>query len=241
MTNRTEFANRMRRLSWAPAGMLALALLGCAHGYRLVPKPDEPATQGPGQAVAGESAGVRIVASAEIWNGDPVNLAQYVLPVWIEIENHSGKALWLRYSGLRLVGGRVALLSIPPYRVNGNAIMPAAAARAEARPEGFYVAPLLGPSYNGLDDPWQSTLLEADMDYHLAHSWDWEEAMPTADMIRKALPEGVVEDGDKVAGFVYFQKVKKGVKSLTLRGDLIDVTTKQHFGEVDIPFAVVKD
>jgi hypothetical protein len=60
-------------------------------------------------------------------------------------------------------------------------------------------------------------------------------------MVRRATPEGVVADGGKVAGFVYFQKMKRGSTTLTLRADLVDAATKQSFGQVEIPFAVVKD
>ncbi len=188
-----EFANRrsrMTRLLGALFGVSALALVGCAHSYRLVPTPDAPVTQGPGQAVAGESAGVRMVASAQIWNGDPPNLAKFFLPLWVEIENHSGKALWLRYSGLGLESPsdtRVTLHAVPPFRMKGNAIVPITAVRPEFHAKGFYVAPLLGPSYIGTDDPWQGPLIEADLAYYVDHDVDWEEPMPTADMVRRAI------------------------------------------------------
>ncbi len=48
-------------------------------------------------------------------------------------------------------------------------------------------------------------------------------------------------DGGKVEGFVYFQKMKGGGTAITLRADLVDATTKQPFGRVEIPFAVVKN
>jgi hypothetical protein len=60
-------------------------------------------------------------------------------------------------------------------------------------------------------------------------------------MLRRAIPEGVVADGGKVAGFVYFQRMKAGFTGLILRNDLVDAVTKQPFGRVDIPFAVVKE
>jgi hypothetical protein len=166
-----KFANGMSRMRWLRgtlAGVSTLALVGCAHSYRLVPMPGAAATQGPGQAIAGENAGVRMVASAQIWNGDPLNLGEYVLPLWVEIENHSGKALWLRYSGLRLespTDTRVRLHAVPPFRMKGNAIVPISAVRPEFHAKGFYVAPTLGPSYIGLNDPWEGPLLEPDLAY----------------------------------------------------------------------------
>ena len=187
---------------------------------------------------------MRMVASAQIWNGDPPDLAEYVLPLWVEIENHSGKALWLRYSGLRLENPsdtRVTLHAVPPFRIKGNTIVPIAAVRPEFHAQGFHVAPLLGPSYIGMDDPWEGPLLEPDLAYYVDHDADWEESLPTSDMLRRAIPEGVVADGGKVSGFVYFQRMKRGSAALTLRSDLVDAMTKQPFGRLEIPFAVVKD
>lgn len=244
MRNQREHTNRMTWLhGGALAGMAVLVLLGCAHSYRLVPTPGAATTQGPGQAVAGESAGVRMIASAQIWNGDPPTLSQYVLPLWVEIENHSGKALWFRYSALRMEdpNGRATLRAIPPFRVKGNAIIPMSAVRPEFQSKGFSVVPLLGPSYVGLDDPWEGPLLEPDLAYYVDHDVDWEESLPTADMLRRAIPEGVVADGGKVAGFVYFKKIKSHISALTLRSDLVDAMTKQPFGQIEIPFAVAKD
>ncbi|MGB8296488.1 MAG: hypothetical protein WCG85_13760 [Polyangia bacterium] len=244
MKNQKKFVNRVSIWRRTLAGVAALALVGCAHSYRLVPTPGAPATQGPGQAIGGENAGVRMVASAQLWNGDPPNLGEYVLPLWVEIENHSGKALWLRYSSLRLESpsdARVTLHAVPPFRMKGNAIVPIAAVRPEFHAKGFYVAPLLGPSYIGLNDPWEGPLLEPDLGYHVDHYVDWEERLPTGDMLRRAIPEGVVADGGRVSGFVYFQRMKRGSAALTLQNDLIDATTKQPFGRVEISFAVVKE
>jgi hypothetical protein len=242
MRNRKAFVD-MTFVTAKLVGVFVLALSGCAHSYRLVPMPGTAATQGPGQAVAGESADVRMVASAQIWSGDPPTLSQFVLPIWVEIENHSGKPLWLRYSGLRMEdpNGKATLHAIPPFKVKGNTIIPASAVRPEFHGNGFYVVPLLRPSYIGLDDPWQGSSLEPDFAYYGDHGVEWEETLPTDDMLRRAIPEGVVADGGKVAGFVYFQRMKAGFTGLILRNDLVDAVTKQPFGRVDIPFAVVKE
>jgi hypothetical protein len=192
--------------------------------------------------VAGEGGGVRLLADPRRWAGDPPTLSQYVLPVWVEIENHSGKALLLRYSDITLSGaGGNTLRAIPPFKVHGNAIVSPSAVRPEFHAKGFFVAPYLGPFYTGLDDPWQGALIEPDMDYYLAHHVYWEEPMPTDDMLRQAVPEGVLSDGGKVSGFIYFQRITRGSPGLTLRSELVDVTTRQSSGRIEIPFAVVKD
>ena len=220
---RDEFANCGKRLCGVLPAVITLALSACAHGNRPAPAP--PAVTGSGQGAVGESAGVRMVARARTWNGDPPTLARYVLPIWIQVENHSGKALWLRYSALHMedaADSQVTLPAVPPVSVKGKAIIPASAVPPEFRPE----------------DLWLGDWLEPDVDDYLARV-TWEEDLPTREMLRRAIREGVVADGGKVAGFVYFQKATRDLAALTLRADLIDATTKQSFGQIAIPLTVV--
>jgi hypothetical protein len=58
--------------------------------------------------------------------------------------------------------------------------------------------------------------------------------LPTGDMVQKALPEGVLAPGSKVAGFIYFEDVKEG-PSVTLTTNLIDASTRAQFGTLAIP------
>jgi hypothetical protein len=165
MRNENEFANRMKWLRAGLAGIGTLALAGCAHSDPLVPVAGTATIQGPGQTAAGENAGVRMVAREQTWNGDPPTLSQYVLPIWIQLENHSGKGLWLRYSALWIEGpdgGQVTLSAVPPSKVKGNAVIPVSAVGPEFRPA----------------DPWLGSWLEPDFDQYLANA-AWKERLPT--------------------------------------------------------------
>ena len=62
--------------------------------------------------------------------------------------------------------------------------------------------------------------------------------MPTKEMLRRAIREGLVADGRKIAGFVYFQKTRPDVAGLTLSADLVDAATNQSFGRIAIPLTV---
>jgi hypothetical protein len=146
----------------------------------------------------------------------------------MQIENHSGKALWLRYSALRMEDpndSQVTISAVPPFKVNGKAIIPISAV----------------PPEFGIEDPWMGTWLEPGFDDYLASKMSWQESLPTKEMLRRAIREGVVADGRKIAGFVYFPKTKQDPATLTLRTDLVDAITNQSFGQVEIPLAVVLD
>jgi hypothetical protein len=165
-----------------------------------------------------------MIARARAWNGNPPTLSQYVLPVWLEVENHSGKTLSLRYDSFRVKSppdNPEMLRAVPPSQVKGNAIIPVSAVPAEFR----------------LEDEWIGEWVESDLDQYVAHAY-WREPLPTKEMLRRAIREGLVADGRKIAGFVYFQKTRPDVAGLTLSADLVDAATSQSFGRIEIPLIV---
>ena len=66
----------------------------------------------------------------------------------------------------------------------------------------------------------------------------WKERLPTKEMLRRAIREGVVADGHKIAGFVYFKKIEPGMADVTLRVDLVDAVTTQPFDRIEIPLVL---
>ena len=70
--------------------------------------------------------------------------------------------------------------------------------------DGFYVAAPYGPYYRGFP-PWPGTFPFAYGYYDNYYPY-WPQSLPTTDMLSKTLPEGVVDNGGKVAGFLFFQR-----------------------------------
>ena len=222
MSNRRLGANSTQWLLGVLVGTFALA--GCAHSDQPVPVSGATKTASALQSETGQSAGVRMIARARTWNGNPPTLSQYVLPVWVEVENHSGKTLWLRYDSFRVEAppdNPEMLRAMPPSQVKGNAIIPVSAVSPEFR----------------LEDEWTGEWVEPDFDQYVAHAY-WREPLPTREMLRRGIREGVVADGRKIAGFVYFQKTRPDVAGLTLSADLVDAATSQSFGRIEIPLAI---
>jgi hypothetical protein len=54
-------------------------------------------------------------------------------------------------------------------------------------------------------------------------------------MLDRALPDGVVEPGGRVGGFLYFQRLERP-GPFTFSVDLVDAKTGQRFGAITIPF-----
>lgn len=61
--------------------------------------------------------------------------------------------------------------------------------------------------------------------------------LPSVDMLQKALPEGVLDPGGRITGFVYFEELRDGARiDFTIR--LFDAVTGESFGALELPFIV---
>ena len=216
-----------------PSRAIALALLaaGCAHyGPELVPAPG--VAQVPGEKLEAEVAQgqVRATVSGERWHGNPVDLGALVTPLRVTITNEGREPVRIAYRDF-------ALVSSSGFR--GTAMSPFAIQRAGAtvavepfyRWSGFYIAPTWSPYYPGLT-PWGGW-------------WDYGgygvvqvQPLPSRDMLSKALPEGVLEPGGTVSGYLYFQHVGQEVGSLQFQATLVSPESQQRISELKVPFMV---
>lgn len=227
----------MRKATLA-AVAFSFALVACAHSPVL--KPEQSVARAPGtQNVAmAEVSGVRVLVSGDAWKGDPANLAEVFTPVHLTIENHSGKALRISYADFTLSGSSgFRYAAIPPLSAQGTvtAVVPVPPRFYYDR---FFIAEHYWHYYPGLSrwtypfpyDPW----------YFDRYYGFWPEPLPTRDMLAEALPEGAIQDGGRVAGFVYFQSVAKRESRVNFEMNLVDASSGQSFGRVSIPFDVRK-
>jgi hypothetical protein len=60
--------------------------------------------------------------------------------------------------------------------------------------------------------------------------------LPTADMVQRALPEGVLAPGGRAAGFIYFQRLDRDVGTVTLNVEVVDANEGSTLGVVRFPF-----
>jgi hypothetical protein len=60
-------------------------------------------------------------------------------------------------------------------------------------------------------------------------------------MLEQALPEGTLEAGGRVEGFLYFQGVAERESQVVLQARLVDGRTGEPFGTLDIPFQVRRE
>jgi hypothetical protein len=63
--------------------------------------------------------------------------------------------------------------------------------------------------------------------------------LPTPEMRQRVIPEGVVNSGGNLDGWLFFEKVEdENLDRVMFRADLVDAETGKKFAEVRIPFLV---
>jgi hypothetical protein len=193
-------------------------------------RPATTANLVPGErdTASAETMGVRVVANAHAWYGDPQDLEDVVTPIRLTIENHSGRKLRIRYGDFRLKGPSGFSASVlSPFELDRSLgpVVP------EFTYSGFYLAPYFDELYDGDFDDWTGPF-ELD-DYGGYGLWG---VLPSRDIASKGLPEGVLDDGGRLTGFLYFQRPDPGWRQVSLVADLTDAVTGEHFGTLRIPF-----
>jgi hypothetical protein len=224
-----------------------VTLLGCASQrdqlvpVRATPRVDEGTDSADASRVSVE--GVTLTAQVDAWPGEE-DLESRVTPVYLSIENHSGAPLRLGYERLSFRaddGARFAAL--PPTDIRGSVTRPiqqhpTARLHPAWRRDGL-------DSYTPNDGTYNTGLPTADgvffydpLYYDQYYEARQTVALPTSTMVDRALPEGVIEDGERIEGFVYFERIGDKANSVRLQAELLHAQTGELRVLATIPFLV---
>ncbi len=228
-------------------GLVALLFTtGCTHDGMLRPQAGAvPLTENGTAAVLTEQ-GVTLVAYGSSWKGAPRRLGHYFTPVEIRLENHSGRALGIRYDDITLDGrkhyvardpeelGRILAARDATYRPAPQSspgtrtyqAQAGGATRMQPTHDTSYPSSNSVPSYKAPPCYTCATVNEIG-------------TLPSPDMLRQAFTEGPLEDGELRQGFLYFEEPLRLDDSVTLKVKLVDERTGEPFGSMSIPFEVL--
>ncbi|XXF77726.1 hypothetical protein P2318_32460 [Myxococcaceae bacterium GXIMD 01537] len=241
----------MRARGWALLALVGAA--GCVRETQLRPQPEAQVLPTNKAAAEATENGVRLIADGNSWRGSPSDLESSLTPVRVRLENHSGKPLRVQYSDFILEGAsRFRYAAIPPLELNRKAQDEAAVSGTGG--SGVEAGVPVNASY-GWSSGWR-----VGVGYGWGWGWGWpgwydpfwgspyypgpypypacSEPLPTRDMLKQALPEGVLENGGAVQGFLFFQGVGGREDAVSLRARLVDARDNEPFGSVSIPFTV---
>ena len=227
----------------AVAAGLLVVISGCTTTPELSPAPSANEARGLEEAAVSTVEGVNMVAGADAWPGRP-EIREEVTPLRVTIENNSNQPLRIRYSEFALVsstGKRYAAL--PPFAIEGDVEEPVVfeSDYAVPRPAFSYNRFSVAPFYAGTYPAMQSYpgAFYYDQFYYDRYYTYWREIdLPTEEMLERALPEGVIDPGGQVEGFLYFEKVDVEEPRVRLRADLVNARDGDIFGTITIPFTV---
>lgn len=231
--------NRRRATTVMFASLLGLGA-GCARDPALVPAAGATLVPGrPGLAVEAE-AGIRVYVHGDAWQGDPSDLERVMTPVRVTIENRSGQRIRIQYGSFKLTGSSgLQYEPIPPFKISRPG--PVRSQPAYPPPifySNFYVAPYMSPFWPGMT-AWPHAF-PFDSTYYGRLYVTWREPLPTEDMLKKALPEGVLEPRGLVSGFLYFDKVTDREPGVTLSARFGEAEQGTELASFSVPLRVLK-
>lgn len=215
--------------------LVGLALAACVHQRELVPASGAQTLPGRPRTAEETVESVRVQADSDAWHAGRVS--DVLSPVRVTIENHRDRPLRVSYGQFTLGGpSGFRLAALPPYQVAASdALAGAVAVPPGFVGSGFLVAPWAARYYRGVL-PWYGPF-PYDPVYYNRWYGAWPPNLPNDEVLRRALPEGVLQPGGQVNGFLFFKEQPPGTQ-LSLFMALVDAESGQSFGTIAIPFTV---
>lgn len=225
--------------------VMVATIAGCAvnETANLEPAAKAEPVSGMEDAARTSVNGVSVLTQAAPWPGEKP-IENEVTPIRVRIENNGRIPIDVRYRDLTLLGPEGNRYNaLPPYRIGGTVTQPEVdrsygpIINPGFTHSGFELAPYYSPVYPNMAVYTDPFVYDANF-YGNAYSY-WEETeLPTMEMLQQAMPEGVVNSGGNIEGWVYFEKVPEHERRVVLRTDLVDSRTGKEFAEVRIPYDV---
>lgn len=208
---------------------------GCSHG-QLVPAASAHVIPGAPTAAFDEQEGIRVSVNGDAWRGPPDDLAKRLTPLKVRLVNHSGKPIQILYERFTLRGanGRTYRpLPVVPLDHDGARSTHLLPIFANAN---FFVGPRYRDVYPSLES-W-SVALQRDETFYQHQYQLWGDGLPTTQMQRCALPEGVLGDGGEMSGYLYFENATRDEDRLKFKAELEEGHGGDVVATIELPFRV---
>lgn len=187
-----------------------------------------------------DTTSVDVTVRSEAWTDFPTNLEDRVTPLHVRIQNRSSDPIYFGYSQMKLIekNGDVRR-AIPLFEIDGEV-----AAREPVEPTFTHDSFFVMSPYRGIYPSMATTSYAptpmTSYDYATQYR-QWGVDLPTGAMIEAALPEGVIEPGGHISGFVYFDQVDDDAGSVTFVYLAESTRSSSPIAEVAVLFDVDDD
>jgi len=223
----------------------AMLAAACASSPDIKPSSEARLVDGRPNAAVVSTAGIEVIAENDAWSGEPQRFKR-VHPVLVRITNDGDVPVRVRAQDFALVtGSGLRLTGLAPFDVQGSEV--------EANDHTIYPYGALSFNYfrlgHGSNFGHGFHGIGSSHGFHhpgllaLAHTPTFTRIdLPTADMVSKALPERIVEPGERVAGFVYFPRVGDEIRDFRLEFDMVAPDASEEWqAQASIPFTTEGD
>lgn len=186
-----------------------------------------------------KAAGIEVRAALGAWDG-PLDVEDISEPVAIEIINRSGRPLYIGPSTFLITDvygnqyGVLPLFAPEPDVLLPSEVEPSWQVGDDIVAEGFYVDPRYAELYPELQ-PYGLSLEDLGGESLLVVPPP-EPGEPPAAMLRSAIPRGVLVDGGRLAGFLFFESVQYVYSGLILESRFIDPVNIVQVATLDLGF-----
>lgn len=214
----------------------AFGLSACAG--QLHPAPG--ATLAPHGGATSSAAGVNIVTMTPNFPGI-VDIESAVTPIKVKITNNGSKPVRIRYADFKLdATDGTSYAALPLYKIDSSATtnLPVGSYYPITDPafrwNRFRVAPYYAGLYPGM--PWYRGGF-----YGQPYGWTYYDTafanvqLPTPEMRRNVLPEGILDPGGSLEGWLYFQHVPSSKKTVDFDAT-IHAEGGANIGYLSIPY-----
>lgn len=225
--------------------LMLLIVCQCAE-RRLIPGAQAIKVRELKDAALQSSSGVKILVETNAWTGFS-QILDKITPLRVTIINNSGSQLRIQYNhfSIKEIRGVRLYAALPPYEFicNGEEtkiVLPYPfPIESQIEYDKFSVAPYCARMYEEI--PEYKNFIGIDSVYYEKYYTVWAKIqLPIIEMLQNVLPEGVLENGGHVGGFVYFEKLDRRERALLFTVDLIEEVGGKSLGTLKIPFELVK-
>jgi len=181
--------------------------------------------------------GVRCSANVGAWSARQSEIPSFVVPVKVRIKNASGRPIRVLYEDFALIGNKgrsYRPVPVLPIDVDERKRIP----RLDPiyASSNFFVAPGFRDVYATLP-PW-NTPLQRDEALHDQLFRQWGKRRPALDVLRVALPEGVLDDGGVVTGYLFFESPLEKENRVTFEASFEGGDGRTTVASIEIPFKI---
>ena len=214
----------------------AAGSLGCGHGT-LVPASSASVVPNAPTAAYSVAEGVRCSANVGAWNGREDEIPSFVVPGQGSDQERQRGPIPRAYEDFALVGrkGRsYRPVPVLPMDADARKRIPKLAPIYAA--SKFFVAPGFHDVYATLE-PWTAPL-ERDDELYERLFRRWGKQPPALDVLRVALPEGVLDDGGVVTGYLFFESPLDKEDRVTFEATFGGGDGRPTVASIEIPFKI---